>query len=384
MTTLDWILVCAVALLAVQGWRAGFIGGVLSLAGFLLGAWLAARFAPLILPEGRQSAYAPLATLAGAACGGAVLATVFELAGSGIKRLLPVPFLGAADGALGSVLGVLLALIGIWLLAIVLMRLPGPQGLRGEVRRSSVVHALNGVMPPGDRVLGLISAFDPLPQIVGPGVSMLEPPPTGALRFPRAVALRSSVVRVRAIACGFSVEGSGWVVGPGLVVTNAHVVAGDQLPSAQPAGSGPEHSARVVVFDRRNDLAVLRVSGLEAPALDMAVGAYGRPAAILGFPNDGAYDVSPARVGQTLGILTRDAYGAGPVERAVVIIRGRIRSGNSGGPVIDRSGRVVATVFSRTVGQGPPGGYGIPPSVVANALQRAVNGGSDRVGPCHR
>jgi S1-C subfamily serine protease len=134
-------------------------------------------------------------------------------------------------------------------------------------------------------------------------------------------------------------------------------------------GSGPPLSARAVHYDARNDVAVLRVDGLGAPSLRLARSPRtGADAAILGFPLDGPYRVRPARLGATVSALTDDAYGRGPVRRSIVSLRGRIQSGNSGGPVVDARGRVVATVFAATV-DGPRGGYGVPNATVRRALQ---------------
>ena len=151
----------------------------------------------------------------------------------------------------------------------------------------------------------------------------------------------------------------------------------------QVRGTGPELDAAAVAFDPENDVAVLRVDGLEAPALD-AVGdpAPGTSGAILGFPENGPYDVRAARIGATSTVRSQDAYGRGPIERSMTVIRGLVRSGNSGGPVVDDSGRVLTTVFAATVGAPVRGGYGVPNPVVRSAL--AGSRGTVDTGPCAR
>jgi S1-C subfamily serine protease len=167
------------------------------------------------------------------------------------------------------------------------------------------------------------------------------------------------------------VEGSGWVAGPGLVVTNAHVVAGQDDTRVLPEGAEPGLPARAVAFDPRNDLAVLRVDGLDGAALPLAADPQaGTSAAILGFPLNGPYDVRAGRLGQTRRVVTQDAYGRGPIQREIVSLRGAVRSGNSGGPLVDGGGEVVGTIFAATT-SGPRGGYAVPNAVVRDALAGA-------------
>src|SRR6185312_13972098 len=140
--------------------------------------------------------------------------------------------------------------------------------------------------------------------------------------------------------------------------------------------------AQAVVFDPHNDVAVLRVDGLGAPALAGHPRApAGEPVAILGYPEDGPFHISPGRLGETRTVISQDAYGNGPVRRRMTAIRGNIRSGNSGGPVVDNQGRVVATVFAATT-RGPRGGFGIPTGIVESELRSA--GGPVDTGDCAR
>jgi S1-C subfamily serine protease len=180
------------------------------------------------------------------------------------------------------------------------------------------------------------------------------------------------------------VQGSGWVARDGLVVTNAHVVAGQDDTTVQLRGEGPNIDVEAIWFDPRNDLAVLRAPGLaEAPALRLKERATeGISGAILGFPENGPYDVQPGRLGDTSTVVTQDAYGRGPVRRQITSVRGLVRSGNSGGPVVDGQGRVVTTIFAATVADGGQNGFGVPDSVVREALGQA----SEPVdtGPCAR
>jgi S1-C subfamily serine protease len=172
-------------------------------------------------------------------------------------------------------------------------------------------------------------------------------------------------VRVRGFACGLGVEGSGWIVRRGFVVTNAHVVAGIESPVVD-RGDGRVTKARVVSFDASNDVAILEAPGLKGRALPLGDPQRGATAAILGFPLDGPYVVTPARLGSVARVAARDAYGRVKVGRTVVGFRGDVNSGNSGGPVLDRDGNVVTTVFARR--QGSMDGFGVPNDAVQNAL----------------
>lgn len=209
-----------------------------------------------------------------------------------------------------------------------------------------------------------LERIDTFAAIAGPATGVAEPDPAIA-RDSEIAAARNSVVRVRGFACGLGVEGSGWIVRPGFVVTNAHVVAGIEAPVID-RGDGRVTKATVVSFDASNDVAILRAPGLKGRALPLADPKRGGSAAILGYPLDGPYLVTPGRVGGTARVAARDAYGRVRVGRTVVGFRGDVNAGNSGGPVVDRDGYVVTTVFARR--QGSADGFGVPNDAVQNAL----------------
>ena len=382
MTLLDWIIVAFVALMAVWGYAQGLIVGALSLAGFLGGAFAGSRLGPLLLEEGSHSPYAPLFALVGALLLGGVLASTFEMLGFRLRRRLH-DGLGLIDGVGGAALVAALGLGVVWIGGAVALNTPGARELREPIQRSAILSELNERLPPSGVVLKALARFDAFPQIEGPdpGVG----PPDSRIARDRDVARAGrSVVKVLGTACGLGVQGSGWLAGDSLVVTNAHVVAGQDDTTVELRGEEPAVDAQTVLFDTRNDLALLRVPDLaDEPALPLRRDApRGTGAAILGFPENGPYDVRPARLGQTETVLTQDAYGRGPVRREITALRGRVRSGNSGGPVVDGAGRVLTTIFAASISERGRSGFGVSDEVVRDALGRAR--GPVDTGPCVR
>jgi hypothetical protein len=382
VTPLDWIIIAFTALMALWGYAQGLIVGALSLVGFAGGAILGARLGPLLLEEGSRSPYAPLFALVGALLLGGLFASGLEVLGFQL-RLRIGERLGLLDGTGGAVLVGCLGLGLVWIVGAVALQTPGARELREPFQRSAILRGLNDVLPPSGPILKALARFDPFPQIEGPA-PRVGPPNAAIARDPEVRAAGSSVVRVTGTACGLGVQGSGWVAGDGVVVTNAHVVAGQDDTEVQPGGQGPQLDAQAIWFDARNDLAILSVPGAAGvPALAMNVNApVGASAAILGFPENGSYDVRPGRLGQTTTVLTQDAYGRGPVRRRITTLRGLVRSGNSGGPMVDGQGRVVTTIFAATVADGSRSGFGVPDSVVRKALGKARR--PVETGPCAR
>jgi hypothetical protein len=379
MTGVDWIIVGLLLLLALFGWAQGFVTGALALIGFALGAWLGTRLAGLVLPDGSRNPYAPAIGLVGALIVGAGFAAGFEGLGVRLRSRLTLPGFGFVDGVLGALLTACVGLGVVWILGAVAVHSNGD--VRYEVQRSEILSRLNKALPPSGPLLNALARFDPFPRIDGPEANV-APPAKGIGRDPQVRAAAASVVKILGTACGLGVEGSGWVARDGVVVTNAHVVAGQTDTKVLLRGTGPRLDATAIAFNPRNDLAVLRVPGLHARPLPLAdAPGPGVSAAILGFPENGPYDVRAGRLGATRTTVTSDAYGRGPVQRRLTSLRGVVRSGNSGGPMVDGKGRVVATIFAATT-SGPRGGFGVPNSVTKKVLAGAR--GPVDTGPCAR
>ena len=381
VTALDWLIVAFTLAMALWGYAQGLIVGALSLAGFAAGAVIGARVGPLLLEEGSKSPYAPLVTLLCAAVIGGVLASGLEVLGFHLRRRLGSS-LGVIDGIGGALLLACLALGLAWIAGAVALQTPGARELRKDVQRSTILKRLNATLPPSGSLLNALARFDPLPEVSGPN-PRVGPPDSKIARDPQIKAAADSVVRVLGTACGLGVQGSGGVVRDGIVVTNAHVVAGQDDTTVQVEGEGSKHDADVILFDVQNDLALLRSSGIEGTqALPLREAEPGTSAAILGFPENGDYDVQPGRVGATVTANTQNAYGEGPVRRRITTLRGLVRHGNSGGPMVDGKGRVVTTIFASTRSQNGRAGFGIPNGFVEDALGKA--NGPVGTGPCVR
>jgi S1-C subfamily serine protease len=376
MQLADWLVVVIVAAAAVTGLRRGLLWSALSVAGTIAGAIGGALLAPHLLP-GDESPYAPLAALGGAFLGATILETVASAIGIRARRALAAGPLRPLDATGGLLVGAAWGVAIAWVLGAVALHVPGAPGLREAVQRSAILQRLNEAVPP-ERVIDALERVDPLPVLTGP------PPPTepadpAVLERPGVSEAAPSVVRVVGSACGLAMTGSGWVGAPGLVVTNAHVIAGQRNTRVQVPGARRGLDAEAVAFDTRNDVAVLRVEGLEARPLPLADGEPGTPVAIMGYPGGGGLSVTPGRLGPTATIVGPDARGRGRVQRTVTSFRGEVRQGNSGGPVVNAAGEVETTVFGARLGDDAVG-LGVPPPIVRQALNAAD--GPVSTGPC--
>ena len=376
MTWLDIAIVGFALVMATWGFAQGLVVGAMSLAGFVGGALLGSRIGPLLLEEGARSPFAPLFALVGALLLGGVLATTFELAGYHLRQRLGER-LGVLDGVGGAGLIACLALGLAWIVGAVALQTAGIREVRQTVQRSQILQALNDTLPPSGPILNALARFDPVPQIRGPAPDV-RPPDRAIARDPQVRAAARSVVRIVGTACGLGVQGSGWVADSGIIVTNAHVVAGQDDTRVE-LRDGRTHDAEAVWFDPDNDLAVVRASGVAdagTPPLDLDVDEpAGTSAAILGFPQNGPFTVRAGRLGETRTVASQDAYGSGPVQRRITSVRGRVRSGNSGGPMVDGEGEVVTTIFASSVSRESTG-FGVPATITRSALERA----DERVG----
>ena len=285
----------------------------LSLGGFALGAFVGSRLAPLLLQQGASSPYAPLFSLVTALMVGGLAAVIFEAMGESIRRRMAFPLAGTVDGIGGALLVAALGLALVWIAGAVALQTPGARKFRKDIQRSFILSKLNrhaaavGARS-STRCRAPTRSRDPRARRQ---TCRLRPGASCATRTcgPR----ERSVVRVLGTACGLAVQGSGWVAEPGLVVTNAHVVAGEDDTTVKVNG-GDELDANPILFDPHNDIALLRVdrprrarAGTRHQALT-AGDARGDP----GLPRGRPLPSRPGRLGPTRTVLSQDAYGNGP------------------------------------------------------------------------
>lgn len=390
MNQLDLIIILLVTVLAVLGYMQGFIIGFASLFGVLLGGIVGVRVAHGILQRAANDAsaadWAPLAGLLVGVLITIVGAMAMQDIGAELRaRVHATKEHVALDHALGAILLSLVGLLLVWFSAASAIGMPQLRSMRSQIIESSLVGTLNATLPDAGPIMGALASYDPFPKFDGGTVDAAPPDES----LPDAINVRRaarSVVRIVGTACGYRVTGSGWVAAPGYVVTNAHVVAGEQDTAVQARGGGDKQPATVVWFDSRNDLAILRVAGLGLGALrTVDAAAPATPGVVVGFPENHGLITTPARIDDEKLVGGNDIYGNGPMDRRIVSFRGLVRHGNSGGPLVDAEGRVVTTVFASTVGKQVKGGYGVPNAIVRAALKRAHDvpeGRGVRTGPC--
>lgn len=391
MNPLDWLLVVLVAAYALSGYWQGFVTGAFATAGLLLGGLFGIWLAPQVLGDTEPSLWVSLGALFIVILAASLGQALLQWAGARVRDHItwqPARLLDAIGGALLSAVAVLVVA---WALGVAISgsRLGGITPL---VRESRVLAEVNQVLP--DRSDRLLRAFDSVvgstffPDYLEPfapeRIVEVGPGPKRMLTDPDVVAAERSVVKVRSVnSCSAGVEGTGFAYAPGAVMTNAHVVAGVRDPKVIVGDRTVD--ARVVVYDPELDIAVLRVPNGRVPALEFSFEAGQRdPVAMLGYPEDGPYDVQPGRIRAEQRLRSPNIYGTGSVIREVYSLRGLIRPGNSGGPVVDSAGDVVGVVFAASVTDSDTGYALTADQVRERAAQGLTNNGNAFTGACTR
>jgi S1-C subfamily serine protease len=353
---LDWVLILVVLLYAVSGYWQGFVTGAFATVGLLLGGLVGVWLAPEALGDATPSILVSLAAIFIVIVCASLGQAVFQLVGTRIRDHITWQPVRALDAVGGAVLSAVAALLVAWALGVALSG-SGLQGITPMVRGSKVLAEVDSILP--DSAGSRLSAFNDVvgttffPRYLEPfapeRIVAVPPGPRRMLADPDVTRAEAGVVRVRSTNdCGQGIEGSGFVYAPDRVMTNAHVVAGVSEPVIDVNGTSV--SGHVVYYDPQVDVAVIAVpSGSVQPLRFANEATPAEAVAILGFPQNGPYDVQAGRIRADQRLRSPDIYGGGTVIREVLSLRGLIRPGNSGGPVVDSAGHVVGVVFAASV-----------------------------------
>ncbi|WP_422744210.1 acid resistance serine protease MarP [Mycobacterium sp. WMMD1722] len=393
MTPSQWLdlLVLAVAFVAaISGWRSGALGSLLSFVGVVLGAVAGVLLAPHVvshLDGARTKLFASLFLILALVVVGEIAGVVL---GRAVRGALRNRTLRLFDSIIGVGLQIVAVLVAAWLLATPLTSADQPN-LAAAVKGSRVLVEVDKVAPPWlksvpTRLSSLLDTSG-LPEVLEPfgrtPIANVDVPDAGLATDAVVDATRGSVVKIRGVApgCQKVLEGTGFVVAPNRVMSNAHVVAGSESVTVEV--DGKTYDAFVVSYDPSADISILDVPDLPAPPLTFVdePAPAGTDAIVLGYPGGGDFTPTPARVREIIELNGPDIYRTTTVTRNVYTIRGTVRQGNSGGPMINRSGQVLGVVFGAAVDDADTG-FVLTAQEVSRQLARI--GGTARVatGPC--
>ena len=384
---LDGVLLVAVVLFGISGYRQGFLVGIMSFIGFLGGAILGAKLAPSIsdlVGNGHRSPVTGIVVVFVGAVLGQLIASAAAAAVRTRIHWQPAQTVDSVGGAIISGISVLLVA---WLMATAVNRSPY-QALRRQIHNSGVIQAVDALVPDGARQLFAnflrLVEQQGFPQVfAGLGGDTVVParPPDPALAASAVVQqVRPSILKVSgdALSCQKSIEGSSFVYSPQHVMTNAHVVAG--VPNPMVLVGGRELAARTVLFDPKRDVAVLYVPDLRATPLSFATrpAAAGDSAIVIGYPRNGPFTPVAARVRDRINARGVDIYSQSSVTREIFGLRAQVLPGNSGGPLISPTGQVYGVVFAAATDDSETG-YALTAAEVAGDAQKAQSA-TTRVG----
>ena len=361
MSWLDVVVLVLAVVFAVSGFRQGFLTAALSFVGFFGGAIVGAQVADPVASRFAAESNARIAVAVAVVLALALIGQVIAVrVGAALRERLTWRPAQQVDAVLGALVSVIAVLLVSWMVATPLASAPFPR-LSAAVRDSQVVRSIDQVVPRPVRGLytnlrDLVRNYD-FPEVFGPlvptRVRTVDAPDPALLRSPEVRRVRPSVLKITGVAesCARRIEGSGFVYATDRIMTNAHVVAGVGKPQVEVGGK--RRAADVVLYDPGRDVAVLRVPALGLRPLTFADRRADTDddAIVVGYPEDGPFFVGPARVRDRMQIRGPDIYNERTVTREVYSIRGDVRSGNSGGPLVSPSGSVYGVIFAAAVDQ---------------------------------
>lgn len=361
-----------------RGKEIGFIRQACSSIGFFGGLFIGSLLQPRTIGIAHTAPARALVAI-GTSIGCALLLLVIgEYIGVALKRKTLGKPLNSYDNSLGAGLSIISFLLTVWISASLLSGIPVP-AVQQAIASSNIIGRLNRSLPPAPDIIASLSRLvDPngFPNVFiggepNPNRTNLPTPDLGPLQT--AVSRdKAAVVKIEGQGCGGIVEGSGFIVSPGLVATNAHVVAGIKKPYIQDANG--THTASVVWFNPNLDFAVLRASNLAGPVLDISNGSLpsGTATAVLGYPGGGSFTAGPAAITDNFVARGRNIYGRGVTSREVYELQADIIPGNSGGPLITANGKVVGVVFAQSTAYDHVG-YALTSAQVSSDLRQAIS-----------
>jgi S1-C subfamily serine protease len=386
---LDWLLVVLVLAYALSGYWQGFITGAFATSGLLVGGLIGVWLAPVALGDADPSLLVSLGALFIVILCASLGQAVLQFTGARIRDRIRWQPVRALDAVGGAALSAAAVLIIAWALGVAVSG-SGIGGVTQQVNNSTLLAKVDRVLPA--RAGDALGAFN---DVVGAGffprylepfaperIVPVGPGPQRLLTDPDVEDAGASVVKITGSnQCGRGVEGSGFVYAEGRVMTNAHVVAGVSDPEVEIGGGSA--GAEVVHYDPDTDVAVLAVDTSGVPPLSFDDSAEaGDGIAILGYPQDGPYDVQAARIRAQQRLRSPDIYDDGSVLREVFSVRGLVRPGNSGGPIVTSGGDVAGVVFAASVQDGDTGYALTAQQVARNAAAGAARSNEVSTGDC--
>ena len=378
MNSLDLIILVILVAYAVSGFFQGFVVNLVATLGLLLGGLVALAVVPMLLSGDRPTLSSSLLALGLVIGAGAVGQAIGTLVGSGLRQGLTWRPLRSLDAVAGGALSIVAVLCAAWALGYSVSGTSIPY-LSTASRDSTILEKVDGVMPA--RATSVLRSFNEVldsnlfPRYIDPfdseDITQVDPPDEQTLASAGVRRARDSVVKILGQArCDRGIEGSGFAYADGRIMTNAHVVAGVAAPSI--VIGDREVPTRVVLFDRDLDIAVLAVDGLDLDPLRFDdTGEAGQAAAVLGYPQNGPFDARAARIRDEIRLRSPDIYDRGQVVRETFSVRGLVRSGNSGGPLVSETGDVLGVIFAASVSDKSTG-YALTAKQVADDARKGA------------
>jgi len=390
----DWVDLLIIGLMllaAVHGLRLGAIVQLLTFGGFILGFLLGTVVWVPLLSTGHDDVTRSVVVVSLVILTALTLGYAGRVLGTWTNVTVRRHHLGHVDAVLGVGVAVIAVLLSVWLVAAVVSS-PNSRltSLDAAVAKSDILHSIDNVLPRAPSIFNDLQTFlnnQGFPQVF----STLTPPSTPSVSTPSNAETRAladpavfSTVKILGTACNNEQEGSGFVVAPGLVATNAHVVAGEGSGDTEVVVGTTTYAATPVLFDPSFDLAVLRTDAPLGPALSISPNlvARGTQAALLGYPEDGPLMIDPAGVTEEVTAIGKDIYNNGSVTRGVYALDANVEPGNSGGPLLAPGGQVIGVVFSRSTVYQEVGYALTSPGVLARVQAAEHHRSAVGTGPC--